>query len=79
MEVNYIAESFKFMLFGMGIVFIFLFLLIQVVKIQAFLIKKYLPETKKNIDNVPLSNSNNQKDISREIAVITAAISEFKK
>lgn len=76
MEVNYIIESFKFMFFGMSIVFIFLFLLIQVVKLQTIIIKKKFSEDKTDLLK---AKTNNKEQKSKEIAIIIAAISEFRK
>ncbi|MEW6551851.1 MAG: OadG family transporter subunit, partial [Campylobacterota bacterium] len=43
-EVNLVAEAFKFLLLGMGVVFAFLTLLVFILKIQARLVQKYFPE-----------------------------------
>ncbi|TET90442.1 MAG: Na+-transporting oxaloacetate decarboxylase subunit gamma, partial [Sulfurovum sp.] len=43
-EVNLIGESIKFMVLGMTVVFSFLIILVQVVKLQAKIINKYFPE-----------------------------------
>ena len=46
-EVNLVSEAFKFMALGMGIVFLFLTIMIFVLKLQAFLIAKFFPEKEK--------------------------------
>jgi oxaloacetate decarboxylase gamma subunit len=74
-EVNYVAEAFKFMLLGMGVVFLFLLILVKVVEIQAKLIAKYFPEdtTKK-----PASKAGNADEEQRKVAAIIAAVTEFR-
>jgi oxaloacetate decarboxylase gamma subunit len=78
MEINLLAESLKFMVLGMGIVFLFLFIMIYALKLQAFLIGKYLPETDDKASNSkewqPANQSND--DI---IAAITGAIIHHSK
>jgi len=74
-EVNLVLESLKFMVLGMGIVFLFLTVMIFALKLQAKLIAKYFPEAKKE-DVSPTwkpkaVNDNDEKDT---IAAITAAI-----
>ncbi len=72
MEVDLISEAFKFMLLGMGIVFIFLVVMIFSIKIQAFIIAKYFSKKEVNIKskNKKLDMSNT----SKKIAAISAAI-----
>ena len=41
---NMVAESFKYMILGMGIVFLFLYTMVLVLQYQAKLIAKYFPE-----------------------------------
>ncbi|HIQ47171.1 MAG TPA: Na+-transporting oxaloacetate decarboxylase subunit gamma [Sulfurovum sp.] len=73
-DVNLILESVKFMVLGMGIVFLFLTIMVIVVNIQAKLIAKFFPE------EVPVtpttSESNNE---SEHVAAIIAAVTEFRK
>jgi oxaloacetate decarboxylase gamma subunit len=76
-EVNYVAEAFKFMVLGMGVVFLFLVVLVQLIKLQAFLIKKYFPETTPKSAVPPAVNRGD--DEQRKVAAIIAAISEFRK
>jgi len=73
MEINLVAEAFKFMVLGMGIVFSFLVIMIFALKAQAALIKKYFPEKENKKPNkvqtqVPAS------DTAKKIAAITAVI-----
>ncbi len=80
MEVNLITEGLKFMLLGMTTVFLFLLLLIFVLKLQAKIINKYFPEkeSKPTKPIVPAA-STAQSDDAQVIAAITAAITDFKK
>jgi len=73
-EVNLIGESIKFMVLGMSVVFSFLFILVQVVKIQAKIINKYFPE-----ETPKAPPSSGQADESQRIAAIIAAVTEFRK
>ncbi|MEA1914776.1 MAG: OadG family protein [Campylobacterota bacterium] len=77
MEVNLIGEAFKFMLLGMGIVFMFLIIMVFALKLQAFLIAKFFPakeETKAN-EWKPTATANTKiDDKTKVIAAITAAI-----
>jgi len=77
MEINLIAEAFKFMVLGMGIVFIFLVILIQVIKWQAVIIGKYFPD-KLPVKSSPTSTVSSDDEQARVAAVI-AAVTEFRK
>jgi oxaloacetate decarboxylase gamma subunit len=72
MEVGLVGESLKFMLLGMSVVFLFLFTLVQAIKLQAKIIGKYFPE-KEAVAAPPAV------DDSAKTAAIIAAITEFKK
>jgi oxaloacetate decarboxylase gamma subunit len=82
MEVNLITEGLKFMVLGMTTVFLFLVLLIYVLKLQAKLIGKYFPQ-KENKSTTPIvpavSATASNDENSKVIAAITAAITDFKK
>ncbi|WP_323580071.1 OadG family protein, partial [Halarcobacter bivalviorum] len=41
METNLVAEAIKFMVLGMGIVFLFLIIMVYALKLQAKIIGKY--------------------------------------
>jgi len=75
MEIDLVGESLKFMVLGMMIVFIFLMVLVQVVKLQAFIINKYFPE---KAPEVTPTSSVTQND-AHHVAAIVAAITEFRK
>ncbi|MDD2384120.1 MAG: OadG family protein [Sulfurospirillaceae bacterium] len=44
MEINLIAETFKFLILGMSTVFMFLILLVYVLQIQSKIIMKFFPQ-----------------------------------
>jgi len=77
MEVNYVIEALKFMALGMGVVFLFLFILVKVVELQAKLIAKYFPENTPKAPASPVGNS--AEDENRRVAAVIAAITEFRK
>ncbi len=75
-EVNYVVEALKFMVLGMGVVFLFLFILVKVVELQAKLIAKYFPENTPQTPAVPAGNVT--EDENRRVAAIIAAVTEFR-
>ena len=77
MEINLVGESLKFMVLGMVIVFIFLVVLVQLMKLQAKLIEKYFPE--KEVRPPVRGNNTIKVDDSQKTAAIIAAITEFNK
>ena len=75
-EVNYVVEALKFMALGMGVVFLFLFILVKVVELQAAIIAKYFPE---NTPKTPAPQAGNTaEDENRRVAAIIAAVTEFR-
>jgi len=76
-EVNLVAESLKFMVLGMGVVFLFLLILVKVVELQAYLINKYFPEAPPPAPATPVVNTS--EDENKRVAAIIAAVSEFRK
>ncbi len=74
MEINLVAEGLKFMVLGMGVVFVFLALLVQMMKWQAAIIAKYFPpKTPPTPVYAPAD------DESARVAAIIAAVSEYRK
>ncbi len=73
MEVNLTVEALKFMVLGMGIVFLFLIIMIYALKLQAALIAKFLPEEEAPAKAAATPKANNAND-SKKIAAIVAAI-----
>jgi len=76
MEINLVAESLKFMVLGMIVVFVFLAVLVQLMKLQAKLIEKYFPEKGAA---APAKSAKSSVDESARTAAIIAAITEFNK
>jgi len=74
MEIDLVAEGVKFMIIGMGTVFLFLVIMIVVLKFQAHIIGKYFPE--KVVPVAPSSSQMNDKGL---VAAISAAIQMYKK
>ena len=74
METNLIAEAAKFMLLGMGIVFLFLVVMIFALKLQAKIISKFFPDKKVASNKPVLSSSDN----TAKIAAIVAAVQHHK-
>lgn len=75
MEIDLVGESLKFMVLGMLIVFIFLVVLVQVMKLQAKIINKFFPEKAPEV----VATSNNATQEAHHVAAIVAAVSEFRK
>jgi len=74
-DVNLIGESIKFMLLGMGVVFLFLVILVQVVKIQGKIIAKYFPDEEPPVASATSTDT----DESARVAAVIAAVTEFRK
>ena len=74
-DVNMLGESIKFMILGMGVVFLFLIILVEVVKIQGKIIAKYFPDEEPSAAPAASSDS----DESARVAAVIAAITEFRK
>ena len=71
-----VFEALKFMMLGMGIVFLFLILMIVLLTVQAKIIKKFFPEKEiVNTKTSPNINANNKKTI----AIISSAINQHIK
>lgn len=76
METNMIMEAIRFMALGMSIVTFFLVIMIQSIKLQAFLIGKFFPETTPN--QAPRDIQRDDDEQARVAAVI-AAVTDFRK
>jgi oxaloacetate decarboxylase gamma subunit len=84
MEVNLVTEGLKFMVLGMTTVFLFLLLLIWVLKIQAKLVQKFFPvkvatASKAAAVGAAGATATGSKDDAEVIAAITAAITDYRK
>ena len=78
-EVNLLAESIKFMVLGMGIVFLFLVVMVFALKLQAKLVAKYFPleEKTKTSQWKPTTQTKQTSEDEQTVAAITAAIIHF--
>jgi len=74
MDINLVTEGLKFMVLGMGVVFVFLVLLVQVMKWQATLIDKYFSPK-----SPPAPVYTPADDESARVAAIIAAVIEYRK
>ena len=75
MEYSLVGEGLKFMVLGMLIVFAFLAILVQVMKLQAKIIGKFFKE------EVPVAAApatNDSEEESRHVAAIIAAVTDFR-
>jgi len=86
MEVNLVTESIKFMVLGMTTVYLFLMLLIYILKIQAYIIQKYFSQKNEERSSKRVMPSDSQVDSLKKqndeailVAAITAAITEYRK
>ena len=71
-EVNSLVEATKFMFIGMGVVFLFLIIMIYVLKLQSYLIAKFLAKESKPVETKEWKpTATDDKQIT---AAITAAI-----
>jgi oxaloacetate decarboxylase gamma subunit len=77
METNLVVEGLKFMVIGMGIVFVFLTFMVYVLKFQAKLIAKYFPD--KELPKDSTSSSTTTRNKKKIAAAIAAAIAHDKK
>ncbi len=83
MEVNLVTEGLKFMVLGMTTVFLFLLLLIWVLKIQAKLVQKFFPVKTTTASSAAVgaagAAASGSKDDAEVVAAITAAITDYRK
>jgi len=76
MEYTLVGESLKFMVLGMLIVFVFLAVLVQIMKLQAKIIGKYFKE-EAPVAKKPSSTTDSEEE-SRRVAAIIAAVTDFR-
>jgi len=74
METNLILEGFKFMGLGMGTVFVFLIIMILSINAMSYIINRFFPEVEATIE----PKASNQKDNTKIVAAITAAIKHHR-
>ncbi|OHE06733.1 MAG: pyruvate carboxylase [Sulfurimonas sp. RIFOXYD12_FULL_33_39] len=79
METNLVVEGFKFLVIGMGTVFLFLAFMIFMMGIMSNIVHKFFPEVQpKSVSSAQNTQDaqNNQKKI---VAAITAAIKHHRE
>lgn len=74
MEVNLVMEGFKFMMLGMGIVFLFLILMIIAMNVMSKIILRYFPEPHAAPTPASSGVSAPAGDTLKKVAAIAAAI-----
>ncbi len=77
MEVHLVGESIKFMILGMGVVFVFLYALVLLMELQAYIINRYFPDEDKVQSNK--GRDSVEDDESARVAAIVAAVMEYRK
>ena len=76
-EVNVVAEALKFMVLGMGIVFVFLIIMVYAMQLQAKIIEKYFAKEetpKTSTKQWQPTQANKDEEEKTLVAAITAAI-----
>jgi len=75
-----VVESVKYMILGMGVVYLLLLLIIFLTKLQTLIITKYFTKSSSaksvNIEAIELENIEEDKAV---VAAITAAVSAYRK
>ena len=76
MEVDLVVEGLKFMVLGMGTVFVFLSIMILVIGIQAKIVDKFFPDAPVDPESVTITTVSSKKN---KIAAVMGAIFFFKQ
>ncbi|QOP45964.1 OadG family protein [Sulfurimonas paralvinellae] len=76
METNLVIEGLKFMILGMGTVFVFLIVMIVCMNIMSSVINKFFPEPQ---PGAGASGTGAQSDKKKIVAAITAAIAHHRQ
>ena len=77
---NLVVEALKFMVLGMGIVYLLLALIVILVGIQHKIVEKYFPDKPQTPQPVASNKNTTQANEDEEvIAAIVAAVSKYKQ
>lgn len=77
MDTSLVFEGTKFMVLGMGTVFVFLVLMIVAINVMSMIIHRFFPEPE---GTAPATTSTSAKsNVSAKVAAITAAIMHHKQ
>jgi len=80
MEINLIAEAFKFLILGMSTVFLFLILMVYVLQLQSMIVAKYFPQSKEEDTTGAKSTSKvSQNGNLALVAAIAASLKSYKQ
>ena len=79
METNLVIESLKFMVLGMGIVYILLALIVFLTNLQAKIVAKYFPDKPQKSVGIKSNISSPSTDDGAIVAAIVAAVTKYKK
>ncbi|MRI58760.1 MAG: oxaloacetate decarboxylase [Epsilonproteobacteria bacterium] len=71
-----ILEAVKYMILGMGVVFVFLYLMVVVLDLQHKLLMKFFPESFEDSSKEPPVTTKREK--LKKVAAITAALHHMK-
>ena len=77
-ETNFVFESVKFMLLGMGTVYIFLIIMVFIMNLMSKIINKYFPEPNPSTSPTQKQTASNANEKPKVVAAITAAIMHHK-
>jgi len=79
METNLVIESLKFMVLGMGIVYLLLALIVFLTTLQAKIVAKYFPDKPTTPAGVKSNTPASSGDDGAVVAAIVAAVTKYKK
>ena len=71
-----ILEAVKYMLLGMGVVYVFLIVMVYVLDLQHKLLLKFFPES---FEDTPSASPTSKRDKLKKVAAIAAALHHMKK
>ncbi len=71
-----ILEAVKYMILGMGVVYVFLIVMVYVLDWQHKLLLKFFPES---FEDTPPPSPTSKRDKLKKVAAITAALHHMKK